>query len=186
LSSSAVADDRALVDRFLRSGDEAAFRALYRAHAPALYAFALRLTRGNDAEAQDVLQEMWLRATPKLGDFRWQSTLRTWLHSVALNVHRERLRKMSRQDAEAAETRRRFYVVGATAESDEVDLERGIHELPDGYREVLLLHDVEGYTHKEISVLLEIEEGTSKSQLSKARRAMRIWLDSQGVVRDAR
>jgi RNA polymerase sigma-70 factor (ECF subfamily) len=185
-SSSATADDRGLVDRFLRSGDEGAFRALYRAHAPALYAFALRLTRGNEAEAQDVLQDMWLRATPKLGDFRWQSSLRTWLHSVALNVHREQLRARSRQDTRAAETRRRFSVVGGGVDAAEVDLERGIHELPDGYREVLLLHDVEGYTHKEISVLLEIEEGTSKSQLSKARRAMRTWLDSQGVIRDAR
>ena len=66
------------------------------------------------------------------------------------------------------------------------DLERAIAELPNGYREVLVLHDVEGYTHKEIASMLGIEEGTSKSQLSRARRAMRTWLDTEGARFHAR
>ena len=185
-SSSAAASDRRLVQRFLRTGSERVFRTLYKRHAPALYRFALRLVRGNDGAAQDIVQETWLRAVPRLRDFRWQSSLRTWLHAVAINVHRETLRRRVVDQAKAAEASGRFTVVAGRHDLPPVDLERGIRELPDGYREVLVLHDIEGYTHKEIAALLGIEEGTSKSQLSKARRAMRTWLDSQGAELHAR
>ena len=72
-------------------------------------------------------------------------------------------------------------MVRGSASVGSSDLERAISELPDGYREVLVLHDVEGYTHKEIAAMLGIEEGTSKSQLSRARRAMRTLLDIEGA-----
>ena len=180
-SSSESADDRGLVRRFVRTRDEAAFRALYRAHAPSLYGLALRLVRGNEATAQDIVQEAWLRVVPRLGQFRWQSKLRTWLCAVVVNVHREELRRRARETERVAAARRGLNVVRGSGSVGSSDLERAIAELPDGYREVLVLHDVEGYTHKEIASMLGIEEGTSKSQLSRARRAMRTWLDTEGA-----
>jgi len=179
-SSSATDSDRALVEAFLRGRSESAFRALYRAHTSPLYGFALRLTRGNEALAEDIVQDTWVRAVPRLEGFRWQSSLKTWLHSVALNVHREGLRRRTREENKADEVRRRFAVVSG-GRSGAMDLERAVAELPDGQREVLLLHDVEGYTHKEIAELLDIAAGTSKSQLSKARATLRTWLDDQGA-----
>jgi len=176
-----VTSDRTLVRRFLRTRSEHAFRALYRAHSPSLYGFALRLTRGAEDRAQDIVQDTWIRAVSRLSGFRWQSSLKTWLHAVALNVHREQLRRLQGADDKRAEVRRRLTVIGARDESPRLDLERGLGELPDGQREVLILHDIEGYTHKEIAALLAIEEGTSKSQLSRARRTLRTWLDGQGV-----
>lgn len=177
-SSSAGAEDRQLVGRFLAERSEEAFRTLYRAHTPALYGFALRLTRGNEDAAQDVVQETWVRAVGKLAGFRWQSSLKTWLHAVALNLHREQLRRRATADAKQGELRRRFAVVhGGVGRT--MDLEQGLRELPDGQREVMLLHDVEGYTHEEIGELLGIASGTSKSQLARARRAMRAWLDGK-------
>lgn len=184
-SSPAGGDDRWLARRFLRTRSERAFRRLYAAHTPALYGFVLRLARGNRAEAEDIVQETWMRAVASLQGFRWQSSLRTWLHAVALNVHRETLRRRAGSEARAGEARRRLAVVGRGSPPS-LDLERAIAELPDGYREVLVLHDVEGYTHREIAELMGIEEGTSKSQLSRARRAMRALLVSHGADADAR
>ena len=169
-------DERQRVDRFLETGSERDFRDLYRAHTPALYGFALRLARGNGAEAEDVVQETWLRAVAKLGEFRWQSSLRTWLHGVAINVHREALRRAACRQARIAEARSRLSLVAEAPPA--VDLERAIAELPAGCREVLILHDIEGYTHREIGELLGIDEGTSKSQLSRARKKLRTSLEA--------
>ena len=180
------ADDRRLVRCFIDSHDEAAFRELYRAHAAYLYRLALRLTAGRESASQDIVQDTWLRAIPKLPQFRWQSSLRTWLCAVLVNVHREELRRRARDADRAAEARRRLSVVGDAEPNESSDLERVIAELPDGYREVLVLHDIEGYTHREIATLLGIEEGTSKSQLSRARRTLRTKLESNGVSTHAR
>ncbi len=179
-------DDRRLVQRFLDSHDEAAFRELYRAHAAYVYRLALRLTAGKESAAQDIVQDTWMRAVPKLAQFRWQSSLRTWLCAVLVNVHREELRRRARDAERAAQAQQRLSPVGTTAPHESPDLERAITELPDGYREVLVLHDIEGYTHREIAALLDVAEGTSKSQLSRARRALRTKLDSQGVNIHAR
>jgi RNA polymerase sigma-70 factor (ECF subfamily) len=177
-------DDRALVRRFLRSGSEASFRALYRAHTPALYGFALRLARGDPHAAQDIVQEAWVRAIRKLDEFRWRSSLKTWLHAVALNVHREGLRRRTTAERHDHETQHRFTVIRGAGEPA-LDIEQAISELPDGQREVLIMHDIEGYTHREIATLLDIAEGTSKSQLSRARAAVRARLDGKGASRHA-
>lgn len=161
---------QALVSR----GDETAFRHLYRLHTPRLYGFALRLLR-DEAEAEDVVQEVWVRAVRKLGGFRWRSALSTWLVGIVHNLCRERLRSRSRREAResaAAVTA----LVAAAPGGLRVDLERAIALLPDGCRAVLMLHDVEGWTHQEISQRLGIAAGTSKSQLSEGRRRLRSWL----------
>jgi len=180
------ADDRELVDRFLASHDEGAFRELYRAHAPRLYRLALRLTRGVESEAQDLVQETWMRATAKLRHFRWQAKLSTWLGSIVINAHRESLRRQAGEAKRIADARTRLSVVGAATRDVSPDLERAIADLPDGQREVLVLHDIEGYTHHEIAELLGVAEGTSKSQLSRARDAMRTWLSREGASLDAK
>jgi RNA polymerase sigma-70 factor (ECF subfamily) len=175
-----AADDRDLVRSFLRTGSESAFRALYRAHAAPLYGFALRLTRGDEGAAQDIVQDTWMRAVSRLPEFRWQSSLKSWLHAVALNVYREELRRRDVRQRKLPEVQRRFTVVRGTG-PPLLDLERAVGELPAGQREVLLLYEIEGYTHREIAALLEISEGTSKSQLAKARRALTTWFDSEGA-----
>jgi RNA polymerase sigma-70 factor (ECF subfamily) len=175
-SERAIADleDRRLVTAYLRERGEEAFRALYRRHTPAILRFASRLAGGRAADAEDIVQTAWIRAAERLERFRWDSSLRTWLIGIALNCHRELLRS-ERRSASAD-----FAEIPAAApvhrEIPRIDLERAIAQLPDGYREVLILHDVEGYTHEEIGNLMGIHNGTSKSQLCRARRAVRRWL----------
>jgi RNA polymerase sigma-70 factor (ECF subfamily) len=163
-------DDHALAQRYL-AGDEGAFRALYDRHAPMLYAMATRLAGAADGD--DVLQESWLRAARGLANFRWQSSLRTWLCGIVVNAARER-RRGQRDDDELLAVPEAALARGWNDGTPaEVDLERAVGRLPPRYREVLLLHDVEQYTHAEIAALLGIDAGTSKSNLSRARGLLR-------------
>jgi len=173
--------DRDLVRMFLGSRDEAAFRALYRAHTPPLYRIARRLLRGNGQDAEELVQTTWIRATGGLHRFRWGSSLRTWLTGILINCSRERLRDhAAAPDAGDGGLELRGEAAARPGFAPErLDLERAIASLPDGYREVLVLHDIEGYSHREISGLLGIDEGTSKSQLSRARNAVRHRLDPE-------
>lgn len=164
-----MTDDLALVERFLRARGEDAFRALYRAHTPALYALALRLTGGDRTEAEDLVQESWVRAVRGLSSFRARSALRSWLCGLLVNVRRERIRVDWRAgDAPDIEP-----VADTSGPDDALDLERAIGALPEGAREVFVLHDVYGYTHREIAEMLGVVEGTSKSQLTRARTLLR-------------
>lgn len=168
--------DEELVERFVRAADEAAFRELYRRHTPALYALALRLVGGSESDAQDAVQDTWVRACRGLRGFEWRSSLRTWLTGILINRAREMARGAGRlNEGELTEESALRSAASARA-GEEIDLERAIARLPEGYRHVLVLHDVEGYTHEEICRLLEINVGTSKSQLHHARRAMRAAL----------
>jgi RNA polymerase sigma-70 factor, ECF subfamily len=164
-----VSDDLALVRAFLRTRGEEAFRVLYHAHTPALYALALRLAAGDQGEAEDLVQEGWVRAVRAFASFRGQSALRSWLSGFVVNVRRERIRADWRTvDAPDAEA-----IAPARGPDTALDLERAIGALPDGARDVFVLHDVYGYTHAEIAELLGIVEGTSKSQLTRARTLLR-------------
>ena len=167
--------DRDLSDRIVREGDEAAFRVLYRRHTPALLPFVLRVLGGSEADAEDVVQDTWVRAVRALPRFRWESSLRTWLLGIGLNRAREILRRHARSPAPAPEHVEPWVPPPPTGER--LDLERAIACLPDGYRTVLLLHDVEGFSHPEISERLDIAIGTSRSQLHHARRTLRRLLD---------
>lgn len=158
-------------------GEEEAFRLLFRRHTPRVFAVALRLMGGRAADAEDVVQEMWLRAARRLGEFEWRSALSTWLVAIAINCARERLRAraMTLAPPEAlADVPAR-----STPPAVAIDLERAIAALPDRYREVLVLHDVEGWTHAEIGRHLDIAAGTSKSDLFHARRAVRARLTAR-------
>ncbi len=167
--------DRALADQVIRDGAEGAFRVLYRRHTPSLYQFVLRLVGGNEHDADDVVQDTWVRAVQKLGSFRWGSALKTWLFGIALNRCRELFRRKDRNWLEVHEDLE--LRMGAPAHHERIDLEFALRRLPEGYRTVLVLHDVEGYTHEQIGDLLEVTQGTSKSQLFRARKMMRSLLD---------
>jgi RNA polymerase sigma-70 factor, ECF subfamily len=173
-ATTAAASDLDLADDVLADGDEQAFRELYRRHTPRLFLFVLRIVGGCEADAHDVVQETWMRATARLDGFRREAAFGTWLTGIGLNVARGLLRREGRWDGlEAAPEP--WSPPAPTGER--IDLERAIALLPAGYRAVLVLHDVEGLTHEEIGERLGIAAGTSKSQLSHARRAMRRLLE---------
>src|SRR5512134_3839769 len=173
--TAAESTDSALVAAVLERGDEAAFRVLYRRHTPRLHLFVLRLLAGYEHDAEDVVQETWIHSVEGLAGFRGQARFATWLTGIGLNVARKRLRwRATRAETSLGEDppERGGDPTAGTPES-RIDLERAIALLPDRSREVLVLHDVEGWTHEEISRSLGIAEGTSKSQLHHARRRMR-------------
>lgn len=167
-------DDRVLVDAVVRRGDERAFTTLYARHTPALYGLALRLTGGDDTDAQDIVHDAWVRAVARFTGFEWRSALSTWLCGFIVL----RWREMDKQRRRENDTSFDDDAVGVDDRQlegtfDRVVLEQAVARLAAGYREVLVLHDVHGYTHDEIGALLGIDAGTSRSQLSRARRALR-------------
>jgi len=174
IADTSYAYDHALVDRFIRYGNEQDFRELYRKFAPRLNQLISRLLGSADPCVQDVIQTTWIRAIENLAQFAWKSTLKTWLTGVAINCTREHIRMNARcSRCDWFDHLGHSTVQGLNQTINRIDLEQAISELPDGYREVLVLHDVEGYTHVEIGRFLQIEAGTSKSQLSRARAALR-------------
>ncbi len=175
--------DRTLVLRFLEHREESAFRKLYRRHTPRLYRLALRLPVLEGADAEEAVQEVWIRAVERLHSFEWRSSFATWLTGIAVNVFRERERRdrsAGRVSLHGGETCVSTADPPPSAGSPDrrLELERAIAALPPGFRRVFVLHDIEGYTHPQISEALGIEEGTSKSQLSRARQALRVLLGS--------
>ena len=167
-------DERELIAR-ARAGEPAAERALYDAHVDRIYRLAYRLT-GNDDLARDFTQETFIRAFQRLATFRGDSALSTWLHAIATSVALNGLRKVKRLRTretalEAAEGLARS---GREAEPDlKIRLRAAIDGLSEKYRMVVVMHDIEGYTHEEIAGALDIEVGTSKAQLSRARAKLR-------------
>jgi RNA polymerase sigma factor (sigma-70 family) len=159
-------NDRELIEAFVARRDERGFRALYQKHTAALYRFALRLVGGVGPDAEDVVQETWIRAVQSLDVYQGHSVFRTWLFGIAVNCSRELLRRRGFPN-DPAEI--------AVPHAEAGDLARLIARLPEGCREVLVLHDIEGYTHEEIAGLLSIAPGTSKHHLFRAREKLREW-----------
>jgi RNA polymerase sigma-70 factor (ECF subfamily) len=174
----ATSSDRQLADALVQRRDERAFRELYRRHTPRLYQLVLRMLGGRPADAEDAVQETWIRAAESLNGFRWEAAFPTWLCGIGINVARDALRRKMRDRAvvheDASPWEDAFQLpVRPAADGDRIDLERAIALLPEGYRAVLVLHDVEGMKHEEIGQLLGISAGTSKSQLHWARKSIR-------------
>lgn len=155
-----------------------------------LYRVARRALGGDATLAEDVVQDAWIRAVGRLADFRADSTFRTWLVGFVVRIAREQLRD-ARKEVDLADADRRGAMgpIDVAVATDDarltgtfarVDLERAIATLAPGFREVLWLHDVEGFTHEEIAQSLGIVPGTSKSQLARARHAMRRALTAGG------
>lgn len=159
-----------------KQGDASAIEALYRQHADRVYSVVRRLA-GDDAQADDWAQEAWLRAIRALPSFRGQSLFSTWLHRIAVNAALYGRRRRERHRSREAELPDE---IGVEVRPDEpllrMRLEKAMERVPEGMRRVLVLHDVEGYTHEEIAEMLGVATGTCKSQLFKARAKMRAML----------
>lgn len=179
VAQNASSSEATLVGRAAR-GDIGAFEELYRANSGRVYVLCLRMT-GDPALAEELAQEAFVRAWQKLGSFRGASAFSTWLHRVTVNVVLGHRRSTARSET-------RLQVVGDDLQggagagdaspAESIDLERAIAALPDGARTVFVLHDVEGYRHREIARLTGIAVGTSKAQLHRARRILRKALTS--------
>ena len=173
--------------RAAAAGDAAAFEKLYEQHSRRVYSLCLRMV-GSAAQAEDLTQEVFLQVFRKIGSFRGDSAFTTWLHRLTVNqvlMHfRKRGVKLERTSEEGdftdvvetpLQSTRRISMI------DRLALERAIEQLPPGYRTVFTLHDIEGYEHEEISDMLDISIGTSKSQLHKARMRLRELLLKKAV-----
>jgi RNA polymerase sigma-70 factor, ECF subfamily len=185
----AVADDMAEREaiRLACQGDPHAFERLYKLHSRRVYALCLRFA-GNPTDAEDLMQEAFLQLFRKIHTFRGEAKFSTWLHRLAVNVVLMRRRRKRHPEVS----------LDATSESDDTDarpmldpggpdlrlngvldrvnLDNALEQLPDGYREMFILHDVEGYEHNEIADILGCSVGNSKSQLFKARLRLRSLL----------
>jgi RNA polymerase sigma-70 factor (ECF subfamily) len=174
-------DERQLIAR-AAAGDAAAERAIYDAHVDRVYRLAYRLA-GDDDAARDITQDTFIRAFERLREFRGEASLGTWLHSIAFSVGLNAVRTTKRREArvtrmdDEATVMTTITTTGRRAEPDLKErLARAIDRLPDGYRAVFVMHDVEGYTHEEIGAALGIQSGTSKAQLFRARAKLRAEL----------
>ena len=176
---SGVDSDVALAAR----GDASAFERLYRTHVNRIHNLTRRMLGSH--EADEVTQDIFVRTWQKLGQFRGESAFTTWLHRLAVNVVIEKRRSFAiyrermSDDPAALDT-----ITVAPARADlTVDFEAAIEQVPAGAREIFVLHDVEGYKHREIAAMLDITSGTSKRQLHLARMLLRKHLG--GAVSDA-
>jgi len=175
------AEELALVER-CRAGDLAAFETIYRTHSGRLYSVACRVL-GNPTDAEDLLQEIFLAAHRKLESFRGDSALGTWLYRLAMNLCLDHLRSRAARSGQLTDSLDEEYGLDdagsrrlAERTVAKMDLERALAQLPDGCRTAFVLHDVEGLEHREVGEVLGIAEGTSKSQVHKARMRLRAML----------
>ncbi len=159
------------------AGDRKAFAKLYRAHIDKVYSLCARML-GDAAQAEEVTQDVFVRAWEKLPQFRSESAFGTWLHRVAVNVvlsHRKRVGIRERRTINDDVTVNRA-TSRPVSVPDRVDLELAIAKLPEGARRIFVLHDIEGFTHVEIGAQLSITTGGSKAQLHRARMLLRASL----------
>ena len=164
--------DSVLIRRFL-DGDEGAFRSLYDRHTPRLRMVIARLLGQRADELDDLVQDAWLRGCRGIHGFNGDAQFSTWLTSIGIRVVYSRFAKVARPEDElgddVADHRR-------VEPGIMIDLERAIALLPDHQRAVVVMHDIEGFTHQEIGRQLHIAPGTSKATLSRARCKLRMLL----------
>ena len=172
--------------REVAGGDMQAFEELYNRYHRRVYSLCLRMTN-NVAEAEDLTQEVFIHVYHKIGSFRGESTIMTWLHRVTVNrvlmhFRRNKVRRESLTDDDALpepKLKASETLNSQILEADRVALNKAIAQLPPGYRAVFILHDIEGYEHTEIARMNKIAVGTSKSQLHKARLKLRELLGQE-------
>lgn len=159
-----------------------AFEELYRTYSGRLFSVAYRML-GNTADAEDLLQDIFLAAHRKLGSFRGESSLGTWLYRLATNQCLDHLRSRAARAGQVTDTIEDDPTLADAASRSlaertvtKMDLERALARLPEGCRAAFVLHDVEGLEHREVAEVLGIAEGTSKSQVHKARLRLRALL----------
>jgi RNA polymerase sigma-70 factor (ECF subfamily) len=161
--------DGALIRRFL-DGDERAFRLLYERHTPRLKMTLQRMLGRRRQDVDDVVQETWLAGCRGLHGYRGEAKFSTWLTSIGV---RTTLNHLSRGGDRDTETIGEIPAPLDGSPLAALDVERLLASLPDQQRLVVVLHDLEGFTHEEIGAQLGVAEGTSKAMLSRARHALR-------------
>ena len=170
-------------------GDMVAFEELYQRHHRRVYSICLRMLQ-NASEAEDLTQDVFIQLYRKIGSFRGDSAFTTWLHRMTVNQVLMHFRKRTvkfEKTTEEGETP--IQIVSGTANPlkmpvvDKIAIEHAIEQLPNGYRNVFVLHDVEGYEHEEVARILGCSVGTSKSQLHKARLKLRKLLGKKANPR---
>jgi RNA polymerase sigma-70 factor, ECF subfamily len=172
-----LADQRALIER-ARRGDASAHRALYDAHVERIYRLTYRLT-GLEHLARELTQDTFVRAFASIDGFRGESAFGTWLHTIAVSVSLNELKRRKRENAREAPLEEALTMSQSAPYSDPILRERlmtAVNELPEGCRTVFMMHDAEGFTHEEIAAALGVTPGTSKAQLSRGRAKLRIAL----------
>jgi RNA polymerase sigma-70 factor (ECF subfamily) len=184
----AVVDSKAAdIDlcRLASQGDLAAFEIIYQRYHRRTYSLTLRMT-GSQTEAEDLTQEVFIQLFRKVGSFRGDSAFSTWLHRLTVNQVLMHFRRRSYKNEKTSEDGEipEQTVHGTSNPNkmpvvDRIALKKAIAELPNGYRNVFMLHDVEGFEHEEVARHLGISVGTSKSQLHKARLKLRTLLAKQ-------
>ena len=177
--SFAIDDDKRqrekAVVRAAQGGDRSAFEELYKENLRRVYALAYRLT-GNPSDAEELTQEAFIRAWQKLPSFRGDSAFSSWMHPLTINAAYSEKRAKGRREARVMPVEDLTPFDGGAPGATPglgVDLERALAELPEGARQVFVLHDVYGYKHEEIGALIGVAVGTSKAQLHRARRLLR-------------
>jgi len=186
--------DRDVVAR-CRRGEFGAFEELYRRYGSRLYTVAYRVT-GSAADAEDLVQDIFLQVHRRLDSYRGEAALGTWLHRLAVNASLDFVRSKQGRRQRVTDTVEDLDAFPSPASGswradavlDRIALDRAIAELPPSYRRAFLLHDVEGLEHHEIGEALGIAEGTSKSLVFKARMRLRSLLrgrDAGGTARPA-
>jgi len=170
-------------------GNMAAFEEVYQRHHRRVYSICLRMLQ-NATEAEDLTQDVFIQLYRKIGSFRGDSAFTTWLHRLTVNQVLMHFRKRNvkfEKTTEEGETP--VQIVGGTENPrkmpvvDKIAIENAIEQLPKGYRNVFVLHDVEGYEHEEVAKILGCSVGTSKSQLHKARLKLRKLLQKKANPR---
>jgi RNA polymerase sigma-70 factor (ECF subfamily) len=158
-------------------GDAQAFERIYRTHVGRVYSLACRLA--GPADADELTQDVFVRAWQKLDTFRAEARFGSWLYRLAVNVIYGQLRSRSAERKRQVDSQIPLDRARARCDMPEIriDFDVAIEHLPAGAREVFVLHDVEGYKHREIAELVGITAGTSKSQLHRARMILREHLD---------
>lgn len=154
-------------------GDVAAFERIYRGHIARVHSLARRMA--GPAQADELTQDIFVRAWQKLGTFRGDAAFSTWLHRLGVNVIIERFRTLGAERLRLADSDAVFATAPALAarHTERMGIEAALEDLPNGARRIFVLHDIEGYKHAEIAGMLQISVGTSKAQLHRARMLMR-------------
>lgn len=162
-------------------GDTRAFERLYRQHIGRVFALCVRMT-GVKSRAEELAQEIFIKAWKSLPSFRGESSFSTWMHRLAVNHVLFSIRTDKRRDMRVSvvdDVTVYEHSASTPAGDDGMDLENALARLPEGARIVVVLHDVQGYTHEEIGVMLGVTAGTSKAQLHRARRLLRASLEGR-------
>src|SRR5947208_6193085 len=174
--------------RRAQRGDVNAFASIFEQHKGKIYSVCLRMTN-NAAEAEDLTQDAFIQVFRKIATFRGDSSLATWLYRIAVNTvlmyfRKKEVRPVSLDDPQTLGPKGSRYEYGVRDDClagclDRITLARAITQLPDGYRTVYLLPEVQGYKNQEIAGLLECSMGNSKSQLHKAKLRIRELLSNR-------